>query len=202
MIFFCVRHLLFRVPLNASLDSKPNAAAQLHSFVLKSVLTPPPIHVSVVGVVEQRRVMAWEFESTGARAVTTQMNILASISDGKTVAKFTAYEEFSNKFKVGGNYMIKGHSLRGQCPPFFFNISRETMFFRSAPIVISEDLKQQAEALLHPLSPLTPLSTCREAKGSLMTMEGEVVKLSTVKKISKGREDFPMLNIKLQQQTW
>lgn len=138
---------------------------------------PPPIHLCVVGVAEQRRVLAWQFDPTGATPVTTKNNIVACVSDGKTVTKFTVYEEFAHKFKEGGHYMVRGHSLRGQSPPYFLNITKETMFFRSAPIEIVSQLKEQAEALLRPLSPLTPLSTCRDAKG-FITVQGIVAEVS------------------------
>jgi len=66
----------------------------LHAFLLTKPPTPYyiPSPICVVRVVEQHRVVAWEFNSTGVRPVTTKNNILACISDGKTVAKFTAYE--------------------------------------------------------------------------------------------------------------
>ncbi|KAK9518578.1 hypothetical protein VZT92_023880 [Zoarces viviparus] len=62
----------------------------------------------------------------------------------------------------------------------------------------TQELKQQAEALCRPLSPLTPLSSCSDAKGRV-TVEGEVIELSTLRKITKGKDVFPMRNIKLQQ---
>ncbi|XP_077940481.1 uncharacterized protein LOC144406316 [Gasterosteus aculeatus] len=174
----------------------------LHSLLWTKPPTPyhrpPVIHLCVVAVVEQRKVVAWEFDSTGARPVTIKNNVLASVSDGKTVAKFTAYEEFAHKFKAGGHYMLRGHSLRGGSPPYMINITKETVFFRSAPLTVSQELRAQAEALIRPPSPLTPLSTCRDAK-DLLTVQGEVVEMSTVKKITKGRESFPMRHIKLQQ---
>ena len=73
--------------------------------------------------------------------------------------------------------MVKGLSLRGQSPPYQLNVSKDTLFFRSAPIALSAELKQLAEALIHPPSPLTPLSTCRDARG-MISVEGEVVEVS------------------------
>ncbi|GLD67187.1 uncharacterized protein AKAME5_001854900 [Lates japonicus] len=45
------------------------------------------------------------------------------------------------------------------------------MFFKTAPVVVSEELMRQAEALIEPSSQLTPLRLCREACG-LVTVEG------------------------------
>lgn len=140
---------------------------------------PPPIHLCVVGMVEQSKVVVWDFDPAGARPVTTKKNILAAVSDGESVGKLASYEEFGGKFKEGGHYFIKGHSLRGNSPPYIIVVNKDTMFFRSAPIALSEELKEQAEALIRPLSPLTPLSTCRNAKGFL-TVEGEVIEVSEV----------------------
>ncbi|KAK9539504.1 hypothetical protein VZT92_004606 [Zoarces viviparus] len=63
---------------------------------------------------------------------------------------------------------------------------------------MSEALTKQAEDLIRPISLLTPLSSCSEANG-LVTVEGEVIELSSLKKITKGKDIFPMRNIKLQQ---
>ncbi|KAK9535961.1 hypothetical protein VZT92_005790 [Zoarces viviparus] len=152
----------------------------------------------MVMVAEQPRVVAWEFDASGARPASTKHNVLAAISDGQSVAKVTIYEEFSSKFQEGRSYVLKGHSLRGQSPPYIINISRETMFFRSAPIQMSEALTKQAEDLIRPISLLTPLRSCSEAR-DLVTVEGEVIELSSLKKITKGKDIFPMRNIKLQQ---
>lgn len=138
---------------------------------------PPPIHLCVVLAVEQPRVVAWDFDKNGARPASTKFNQVAAISDGHSVAKVTIYEEFSQKIKEGGSYMVKGLSLRGQSPPYQLNVSKDTLFFRSAPIALSAELKQLAEALIHPPSPLTPLSTCRDARG-MISVEGEVVEVS------------------------
>ena len=157
----------FRMALHAMLWTKPPTP----------YFRPPPIHLCVVGVVEQSKVVVWDFNSTGARPVTTKKNILAAVTDGLSVAKMASYEEFGAKFKEGGNYVIKGHSLRGHSPPYTLTVNKDTMFFRSAPISLTEEIKQQAEALIRPLSALTPLSTCRDAKGFL-TVEGEVIEVS------------------------
>ncbi|XP_077954138.1 uncharacterized protein LOC144392626 [Gasterosteus aculeatus] len=176
-------------------------------MALKTLLTtkpptpyfrPPPIHLCVVLVVEQPRVVAWEFDANGARPAQTKMNILAALTDGDSVAKVTVFEEFGKRFKEGGSYNVKGLSLRGQSPPYQLNITKDTLFFRRAPIALSAALKREAELLIHPPSPLTPLSTCREARG-LITVEGEVVELSALKEVTTGRDVVPLRNVTMQQ---
>ncbi|GAA6232587.1 uncharacterized protein LOC117745362 isoform X1 [Lates japonicus] len=61
------------------------------------------------------------------------------------------------------------------------------MFFKTAPVVVSEELMRQAEALIEPSSQLTPLRLCREACG-LVTVEGEVMEQSTITKIQTSKE--------------
>lgn len=74
---------------------------------------PPPLHIRVVAVVEQPRVVSWVFDSPGATPASTKRNVLAAISDGKSVAKVNIYEEFAHNVKEGGSYVIRGHTLRG-----------------------------------------------------------------------------------------
>ncbi|XP_062416290.1 uncharacterized protein LOC134109760 [Pungitius pungitius] len=174
--------------LNALLTSKPPTP----------YFRPPPIHLCVVLLVEQPRVVAWEFDSNGARPANTKMNVLAALSDGKSVAKVTIFQEFAKRIKEGGSYNIKGLSLRGQSPPYQLNITKDTLFFRSAPIALSADLRQEAQGLIHPPSPLTPLSNCRDARG-LITVEGEVVELSTLKEVTTGRDVVPLRNVTMKQ---
>ncbi|KAG1928714.1 hypothetical protein F2P79_023497 [Pimephales promelas] len=159
---------------------------------------PPPLHICVVKAMELPKVVSWQFDSDGARPEMTKVNMVAAISDGDSVVKMTVYEEFSDKFKEGVSYVVQGHALRGQSPPYLLNINKNTLFFRSAPINITEDIRQQAEALLTPHSPLTPLCTSRDADG-LITVEGDVVELLALKKIQKMKETIPLRNITLQQ---
>ena len=90
-----------------------------------------------------------------------------AISDGQSVTKVTLYEGV-----IGGGLRVKGH-----ISPYQVNVTKNTAFFRSSQIQVSEELKKEAEDLLNPSSPLTPPSTCRESVG-LLTVEGEVVEVS------------------------
>jgi len=156
---------------------------------------PPPIHLCVVLAEEQPRVVAWEFEKDGARPASTKLNTVAALSDGHSVAKITIYEEFSKKIKEGGSYVVKGLSLRGQSPPFQINVGKDTLFFRSTPIALSAEIKGLAEALIHPPSPLTPLSTCRDARGMIsvctLTETSILIRCQNLKKSQWGEMSFP-----------
>ncbi|KAK2837038.1 hypothetical protein Q5P01_014250 [Channa striata] len=155
---------------------------------------PPPLHVSVLAIRDQPRVLAWEFQESSAKAAIIKNNKVMAVTDGESVTKITLYEEFGTKVQTGLSYIIRGHSLRGQSPPYSVNISKTTQFFRSFPVVVSEELKKAGEALLQPASPLTPLNRCSDTKG-LMTVEGEVIEVSAVKKIASGKEDTPLRNV-------
>ena len=137
---------------------------------------PPPLHICVVAMKCQPKVVSWDF-TAGAKARTTKENAVMAISDGKTVTKVTLFEDLKVKVKEGGSYVVRGYGLRGSSPPYHLNVSKETTFYRSAAIIVSPELKQEAEDLLTPRSPLTPLSACRQSVG-LLTVEGEVVEVS------------------------
>ena len=43
------------------------------------------------------------------------------------------FEEFS-KIMEGKSYLMRGYSLRGESPPYYLLITRDTKFFRSSPV--------------------------------------------------------------------
>ncbi|XP_062418698.1 uncharacterized protein LOC119203349 isoform X1 [Pungitius pungitius] len=138
---------------------------------------PPAIHICVVALKDQHRVTRWDFQDGRAVAAVTKANAVMAISDGHSVAKVTLYEDLKAQVQEGASYVVRGYNLRGNSPPYAFNVSRETEFFRSSALVIDEKLQNEALRLINPRSPLTPLSTCRESAG-LVTVEGEVVEVS------------------------
>lgn len=103
--------------------------------------------------------------------------MVAVISDGQTCTKLTQFDQFGTKMKDGNTYIIRGHSIRGNEPPYFINVTGRTMFFRTTHMEVRKDLHHEAEALLHSASPVTPLSECHTSQG-LMTVEGQVVEAS------------------------
>ena len=84
-------------------------------------------------------------------------NLLIAVSDGDSVTKVTLFEEFAGRVAKGNSYIIRGYSLRGQLPSFYISISRETLFFKTAPMDYSPTLEAEAEALLNPPSAVTHL---------------------------------------------
>ncbi|KAK5901452.1 hypothetical protein CgunFtcFv8_026321 [Champsocephalus gunnari] len=69
---------------------------------------PTPLHVHVLKVEDQPRVVTWECNENMARAATIKQNRVAVISDGHSVARVTLYEEFSSKMVEGEAYIIRG----------------------------------------------------------------------------------------------
>ncbi|XP_037313730.1 uncharacterized protein LOC119199511 isoform X2 [Pungitius pungitius] len=177
-----------RMALRKVLSSKPQTP----------YFKPPAIHICVVALKDQHRVTRWDFQDGRAVAAVTKANAVMAISDGHSVAKVTLYEDLKAQVQEGASYVVRGYNLRGNSPPYAFNVSRETEFFRSSALVIDEKLQNEALRLINPRSPLTPLSTCRESAG-LVTVEGEVVEVSELKEVVVARDRVPLQNITLKQ---
>ena len=139
---------------------------------------PPPLHVTVVAMRNERRVVSWGFDDASgeAKAALTKENRLVILSDGCSLTKVTLFEAFAGKVSQGGAYVMRGYSLRGEGPPFAINISKETQFFRSAPMEVSEELRASAEKLLCPSSTPTATKDMKSQEG-FMTLQGEVVEV-------------------------
>ncbi|KAI4786621.1 hypothetical protein KUCAC02_037001 [Chaenocephalus aceratus] len=161
---------------------------------------PTPLHVQVLKVEDQPRVVTWEFNENMARAATIKHNRVAVISDGHSLARVTLYEEFSSKMVEGKAYIIRGHTLRGQSPPFALNVGREATFFKSSTITVPEQLIEEAEAMIHPASPLKQVTECRDVKG-FVSVEGEVVEINAVQPVRSGKDVIPMRRMILDQDT-
>ena len=88
----------------------------------------------------------------------------------------TMFEEFSSKITEGKSYVMRGHSLRGESPPYFILVTRDTKFYRSSPVVCRDGLMEEARALLCPPSVETTLERVKDSKG-LLTVEGDIVQV-------------------------
>lgn len=121
--------------------------------------------------------ISWVIEDGEVKALSTKKNKVAAITDGETVLKITLFEEFSSKVKQDMSYMMRGHELRGQAPPYLINITARTQFFKAPALAVSEALIIKAEELLNPPSPATPLNMS-PTSGGLITVEGEVVEVN------------------------
>lgn len=93
---------------------------------------------------------------------------MAAITDGQTVTKVTMFEEFASKVQQGGSYIMRGYELRGTASPYNINITARTQFFRAPTLSVREDLFTEAQDLLHPPVPLTPLKMS-STNGGLIT---------------------------------
>ena len=138
---------------------------------------PPPLKILVLRIIDAPKVISWDFSKTVVTPATTKFNKVAIFSDGQTCTKVTIFQEFGDRIKEGYTYIMRGHTIRGSDPPYYLNINERTMFFRTTNLEVTEELYQQAEALLYPASPLTPLFECLASKG-LMTVEGQVIEAS------------------------
>ncbi|XP_028428343.1 uncharacterized protein LOC114551506 [Perca flavescens] len=122
---------------------------------------------------DERRVVSWSFDDASgeAKAALTKENRLVILSDGCSLSKVTLFEAFAG---------------------------RETQFFRSAPVEVSGELRASAEKLLCPSSTPTATKDMKSQEGFL-TLQGEVVEISAVKKIKVGKDMVPMKTVVLEQ---
>ncbi|KAI3357222.1 hypothetical protein L3Q82_015679 [Scortum barcoo] len=72
------------------------------------------------------------------------------------------------------------------------------MFFKSVPLDISPELQEEATKLLSPVSRLTPLSDASKADG-FISIQGEVVEISTIKKVQVGKDAVPLRSVSVKQ---
>ncbi|KAM9726474.1 uncharacterized protein ACNS7B_017386 [Menidia menidia] len=93
---------------------------------------------------------------------------------------------------------MRGYSLKGQSPPYIIWVTRDTQFLRTSPVTVSEELAAEALSALCPPSSLINIGQVRGSK-RLVTVEGQVVEISAVKKISVGREQVPKMIVRLQE---
>ncbi|XP_024136562.1 uncharacterized protein LOC112151745 isoform X2 [Oryzias melastigma] len=158
---------------------------------------PPNLHISVLKMQEEQRVVDWFFTEISAKAATVKKNRVAVISDGHSLATITLFEEYKGAVKEGTSYIIVGYGLRGQSPPYLIKIDRQTKFFRGSDISISPGLINEAEKILNPPSKVVNLRESAEEKG-LVTIQGTVVELLSLKKVQAGRNLVPLRNIGVQ----
>ncbi len=149
--------MYFRMALRKITDSRPETP----------YTHPPPLHVCVVAVKEEKKVLSWVFEERGeVRPLASKANKAAVLSDGKSVIKVTLFEAYASKVAPGHGYMMRGYSLRGDQPPYAINVTWGTLFFKSAPVEVSEELRSQGQRLLSPPSADVPLAQA-EGNGAL-----------------------------------
>jgi len=86
------------------------------------------------------------------------------------------FQEFSSKLKEGKNYAMRNYSVRGQSPPYYILVTKDTSFFKSTPVVCRDGLMEEAKALLCPPSLHTNIKNVKGTKG-LLTLEGNVVQV-------------------------
>ncbi|CAI5652974.1 unnamed protein product [Oreochromis niloticus] len=159
---------------------------------------PPPLHFRVLRSCDQLRVTSWDFTDGTAKPLITKKNKVAAITDSQTVTKVTIFEEFASKIQQGGCYIMRGYELRGTAPPYNINITARTQFFRAPTLTVIEDRFTEAEHLLHPPAPLTPLKMS-STNGGLITVQGEVVEFSAVKDVLSGKQHVPLRNLQLKE---
>ncbi|RVE63583.1 hypothetical protein OJAV_G00137560 [Oryzias javanicus] len=159
---------------------------------------PPNLHMSVLKMKEEERVVAWVFDEGGASPATIKTNRVAAVSDGQTVTTLTLFEDFWNKVQEGGSYIIRGYGLIGETPPYHIKFMRQTKIFRASRIAVSPDLMLEAEEALNPPSQEVDLRETLNSRG-LLTVCGEVVECLAVIKVLSGRQHVPVRNIRIKQ---
>ncbi|XP_026037851.1 uncharacterized protein LOC113030538 [Astatotilapia calliptera] len=159
---------------------------------------PPPLHIKILKSCDQLKVISWDFKDATPKPLMTKTNTIAAITDGQTVTKVTIFEAHASKVQQGGSFIMRGHELSGTGPPYNISVTPRTQFFRAPTLSVREGLVKQAEDLLHPLAPLTSLNMSSTNDG-LMTVQGEVVEVSAVKKVLSGKEYVPLKNLQLKE---
>ncbi|XP_035510386.1 uncharacterized protein LOC118322726 [Morone saxatilis] len=158
-----------------------------------------PLHIGVVCIKDQPRVISWNFTDSGeAKPSVTKENKMVVVSDGCSVATLLLFEEYSAKVTLGQGYVMRRYSLRGQSPPYQISVSRDTQFFSSTPVPVSQKLQMEAERLLNPVSKMSPLKGIKKTQG-LVTVEGEVVKISAIKRMQVKNNAVPLKMLTLQE---
>lgn len=139
---------------------------------------PQPLHITVIATKEVDKVVGWNFEEGGrVRPSVVKNNKIVIISDGASVAKMTLFEAHSSKVKEEGGYVMRGYSLRGQAPPYLIMVTKDTQFFRSSPVLVSDNLRAEGNDLLSPPSANTHIRDAQDGHGFL-SVQGEVVEVS------------------------
>ncbi|XP_078800176.1 uncharacterized protein LOC144990527 [Oryzias latipes] len=91
-------------------------------------------------------------------------------------------------------------SCREPIPPYYILPTKNTAFYRTSPVPVTESLEQEADRLLNPPSVVTPLTAVDQVRGQpLLTFEGKVLEVFAIRKIRSGRNDVPMRQLRLQQ---
>ncbi|XP_078792038.1 uncharacterized protein LOC144987042 [Oryzias latipes] len=161
---------------------------------------PPPLHICVLRERERSQVITWDFSGNTAAPLTTKNNKVVVITDGNFVTKVTLLEELASKVSVGRHYIMKGYRLQGAYPPYYILPTKNTAFYRTSPVPVTQSLEQEADRLLDPPSVVTPLTTVDQVRGQpLLTFEGKVLEVFAIRKIKSGRNDVPMRQLRLQQ---
>ncbi|KAF6725321.1 hypothetical protein FQA47_010490 [Oryzias melastigma] len=158
----------------------------------------PNLHICVLKIKEEERVVVWNISDTSASPATIKTNRVAAISGSDSVSTLTLFEDFWSKVQEGTSYVIRGYGLLGETPPYHIRLTRQTQFFRGSKITVSSDLKDEAERVLNPPSQVVDVWESTQ-KGGLLTVAGVVVECSPVKKIRSGREHVPVRNIRIKQ---
>ncbi|CAJ1057750.1 uncharacterized protein LOC116039861 [Xyrichtys novacula] len=160
----------------------------------------PPLHLAVVKVKEERRVIRWSFDDITPRPTNEKTNRIVILTDGNLLERVYVFEAVTTVLEEGTAYVMKGYSLRGSNPPYRLTISKETKFFKSAPIEVTEELRARAKRLLCPVSADTELCEAKNCT-SLMTVQGRVTEVSSIRKMEVKREHFPLQTIVIEQET-
>ncbi|CAJ1057751.1 uncharacterized protein LOC113030538 [Xyrichtys novacula] len=158
----------------------------------------PPLHVVVLKLKDAPKVVAWDFKDTHVTPTCTKQNKIAVLSDGHSLTKITLYEAMASKVQEGHSYFMRGWTVTGSSAPYTLAVGTATQFFRGSDIYCSEDLHNRAETLLDPSTPLVDLRHCQQQQG-LMSVQGEVAEVSSIRKVQSGRDAVPVKSIVLQQ---
>ncbi|XP_030269151.1 uncharacterized protein LOC115579694 isoform X2 [Sparus aurata] len=162
----------------------------------------PTMTIKVIAVKEVVRVQNWDFKEGDVIPTTTHKNAVAAISDGKSVLKFTIFEDLAKQVEEGKSYIVKNYGLSkyGSGPRSVLSRKNTAMYF-CAPVTVSSQLEEEGRRMLSPPSISVPIKNLQADLQHFLTLEpvqkhfgarGEVLPMRTVR-IKEGEAEVTVV---------
>lgn len=139
----------------------------------------PTMTIKVIAVKEVVRVQNWDFKEGDVIPTTTHKNAVAAISDGKSVLKFTMFEDLAKQVEEGKSYIVKNYGLSkdGSGPRSVLSRKNTAMYF-CAPVTVSSQLEEEGRRMLSPPSISVPIKNLQADLQHFLTVEGSITSVS------------------------
>lgn len=141
-----------------------------------------PVVLKMVEARETVRVTQWAFDQDKAVGVVVKKNILVAATDGDSATRFVLFEEQAGKVKAGQTYIVRNYRVGRSGGTTSLQCWRDTRFYETAPLLVSEELVAKCHLLLFPPSlPVSIQDLDGQAGGlsGLITVTGKIVSVSS-----------------------